>query len=204
MKAIVLGALGLTLTLAPPGDEETPTLLRATLRSQDFLWHTVSLDNADSGKVLNGRQIFNRDSDLDFGVRNPDAFTVGVQGGQIANIIDCGHWKELAFEYGYEETVGGGHGFNSIRFENGILVILEDRENQTYQPFTKGNTFLEMTPNGSDTSRVHPGHVYLVHILDRHDPTVEHIAKLFVLSHVKDQEVTLTWENLDRKFPLAR
>lgn len=178
------------------GDE--PVLLRATLTANDFLTHTVSFDTGDPGSAMCGREVCNQDGDLDFGVRRPNGFTVGIQGSKRGAIIDCGHWRDLAIEYGYDETVGGGQGFSSIRFEQGELVILADRDSQTVQPFTKGNEFLELETPASDDAAGRIGHVYLVHLVDDDDPGAERVVKFLVVSGRRNDRATIVWEVLER------
>jgi hypothetical protein len=175
--------------------KKPPTFFTATLVANDFLRQTVSFDDGLPGHVVPNREVLNRDSDIDFGGYFPNRLTVGIQGGERATIIDCGHWRDLKQEYGCNETVRGGQGFVSIRFIDDELVI--KGVGGGTQPFTKGIEFLETTPTDT-TVPIRPriGHIYLVNTIDVHDSDFQHIVKFMVTSGIKDQEVTIIWENL--------
>ena len=97
--------------------------------------------------------------------------------------------------YGYEETVGNGQGFASIRFEDSKLVILRDRRERVVQDL-KETEQLFAPPKSGAAAPVKLGHIYLVRITDRHDSNFQLLVKLLVISHVPGESVTFRWQSL--------
>ena len=191
-------AVAQTMLSAPAGGQAV-SLHEATLYQEDYLRHSLSLRTGDYGKAVQNHLVVNLDSELDFGSYSADQFTAGVQGGQNGELLDLGSWQDLARRHGYAETVGGGQGFTSIRFENGRLVILQDYSTGAVQSFVEGEQFLNGPP--LTTSRPAPitvGHVYLVRIVDRNDPEFLRFVKLLVVGHAPGQSVTVRWQELRR------
>ena len=184
--------------LPEAGVSEFGTIFTFTLRSNDFLGHSVSFGDGRPGTVVQDHQVLNRDSSIDFDNYFRGDFTVGIQGGEIAAIKDFGHWKDLAQRTGYSETVGGGQGFASIRFQGKELVIRQGTGG--LQTFTEGNDFLKnRVPGGSRHVAARLGHVYMVRATNRHDSSFERITKFMVVGgHRSGREVTIAWENLER------
>jgi hypothetical protein len=179
---------------------DSPSLERPrtrTLRAHDFTRHTLSLRTGAFGKAIQAHQVVNIDSELDYGTYTIGQFTAGIQGSQVGELLDLGSVADLAQRYGYVETVGGGQGFASIRFENGELVILDDFLTGSVQPFPEGQQFLQAAPPAySSPAPVHAGHLYLVRITDRSDPAFLRFAKLQVTAHRPDEEVSFVWTEL--------
>jgi len=168
-----------------------------TLRAHDFTRHSLSLRTGAFGTAIQAQRVVNVDSELDFGALHPGQFTAGVQGGQVGELLDLGSTAELALRYGYDETVGGGQGFASIRFEGEELVILDELATGSVQPFTEGQQFLQARPPAfSVPAAVQLGHLYLVRIVDRNDPAFLRFAKLLVTAHRPGEEVSFVWAEL--------
>lgn len=168
-----------------------------TLLQHDFTRHSLSLRSGAYGTAVQGSLVVNVDSELDYGALHPAQLTAGVQGSQVGELFDLGATAELAQRYGYEETVGGGQGFASIRFQEGALVILDELATGSVQPFTEGQAFLQArAPAFSTPAAVHVGHVYLVRIVDRLDPAFLRFAKLLVTAHRPGEEVRFMWDEL--------
>jgi len=168
-----------------------------TLRAHDFTRHSLSLRTGAFGTAIQDQRVVNVDSELDFGTLYPGQFTAGVQGGQVGELLDLGSTEELALRYGYEETVGGGQGFASIRFEGEELVILDELATGSVQPFREGQAFLQARPPvASVPAAVQLGHLYLVRIVDRNDPAFLRFAKLLVTAHRSGEEVGFVWAEL--------
>ena len=218
MKRVLLALAGLSLTtfalqtgnpwsrpVAPPQaelglDSAGGALQRPRIRTlykNDFIRHAMSLSTGRYGLAVQDNVVVNVDSELDYGVYFFDQFLTGVQGGQVGELLDLGTTEDLAARYGYQETVGGGQGFSSIRFESGGLVILADLSTGAVQEFTEGQDFLDAPDTVSSVpAQVNLGHVYLVRIQDRNDPTFLRFAKLLVTEHVPDELVTVLWEEV--------
>jgi hypothetical protein len=170
---------------------------QVTLYQHDFLRRSISLATGEYGLAIEDYQVKNLDSELDFGGYYPNLLLAGVQGGQVGRLIDLGTGDELAQRYGYQETVGGGQGFASIHFEGQQLVILQDYATQTFQPFTDGARLYHAAPPAlSQPIAVEVGHIYLVDIRDKNDPTFRRFAKLIVTAHTDDEQVTIAWEEI--------
>ncbi|MEO5931682.1 MAG: hypothetical protein ABIR47_17235, partial [Candidatus Kapaibacterium sp.] len=60
---------------------EIPTEGMITLYSADPLAHTFSFSRNAYGMVIQGDQVKNSGSDIDFGSYYPDEFSVGIEGG---------------------------------------------------------------------------------------------------------------------------
>lgn len=168
-----------------------------TLFAEDFIRHAMSLKTGRYGLAVQDNVVVNVDSELDFDVYNADQFTAGVQGGQVGELLDLGTFDDLALRYGYQETVGGGQGFSSIRYEGGTMVILADLSTAEVQPFPEAQAFLDAPLSSTSIpAPVQAGHVYLVRLQDRNDPTFLRFAKLLVNEHVPGVRVTLAWEEI--------
>jgi hypothetical protein len=189
----VLAGVGLA---AAPADEVAVSGGLVTLYHHDPLSRTVSFGTGEHGTTIQDHEVRNLESDLDFGHYQADAFSVGIEGGRVGAIIDLGTLAELQERYGYEETVGGGQGFASIRREDGRLVILDGRDGQRTQPLAEGDAlFGEATK--SSHAPIRDRHVYLVRLRDRHEPRFERLVKFLVVQYEPGVSVTLRWQLID-------
>lgn len=193
--AVLLAATG--IGQRAPTKVPAKVVMTQALFAHDPLRHAISLKTGEYGMAILDHRLLNVDSEVDFGAYLTGGLTAGVQGGQIGEFLDLGTAVDLAAAYGFEETVGYGQGFASIHFKNGLLMILQDYASQTFQPFTAGNNFLHSAPPAYSIGvPALPGHIYLVRITDRNDPSFLRFAKLIVVSRKGDESVELTWQML--------
>ncbi|QDU85280.1 hypothetical protein Pla163_24080 [Planctomycetes bacterium Pla163] len=164
----------------------------------DPLTNTMSFESGAFGSIMHDHGIFNHQSDIEYGNYAADGFSVGIEGGREGVILDLGRQDELQGRYGYDETVGGGQGFASIRVEDGRLVILEDYTAQSTQPLLEDAALHAEPHRDTDSASVHIGHVYVLRITDRHDPEFERLAKFLVVGHRPNESVTIRWVRLER------
>lgn len=166
-----------------------------TLYALDPLSRTYCFADGKDGHVFQNYEVRNRCSDIDFNNYNPGGFSVGIEGGRVGRIIDLGNVNELRQRYGYDETVGNGQGYASLRFEEGRVAILKDRRSQTVQELKEsGLLFQEGTPSASSPVRL--GNIYLVRLTDRHEKAFQRIVKLMVIAHTPNESVTIRWQIL--------
>ena len=191
--AIVLGLMLLTNHTAA----ENPLCHAGsvvTLWARDPLASSFCLSDGVYGASFQNGEVRNRCSDLVFEVYKRGMFSVGAEGARHGAIVDLGTAEELQRRYGYEETVGGGQGFASIRRQDGKLVILKKRREATVQPLQEADRLQATTALAS--APVLPGHVYVLRLVDQHDKQFDRVAKLIVLAHSPGESVTLRWECL--------
>src|SRR5262245_636871 len=185
-----------TMTAGPADDPARPAPGLATLYQRDPLANKLSFGTGAFGSVFQDHQVKNHQSDIDFGQYHANEFTVAIEGGSIGAIVDLGSPESLQQEYAYQETVGGGQGFASIRRENGRLVILADRSKQTTQPLRNtGALFAELKPRAH--APIHDNHIYVVRLRDTHEPQSERLTKLLVVRYEPGVSVTLRWQTAE-------
>ena len=178
-------------TVPPPG----PSSGLITLHTLDPVTHSMSFGDGTHGGVIQDHEVRNVASDIELGNYFEGEFSVGIEGGRLGSIIDLGTGDDLSERYRYEETVGGGQGFASIRFVDDELVILDDDGLRTVQPLAEAAALFDAQTSGAH-ARVHLGHVYLVRLTDRHDAAFERVAKLLVVAHRPGESVTFRWVRL--------
>ena len=166
-----------------------------TLYALDPLARTFCFADGKDGHVVQNNEVKNRCSDIDFNNYNTDAFSIGVEGGRFGRIIDLGNATELRQRYGFEETVGNGQGFASLRVEGGRVVILKDRRPQTVQELRESARLFEEGAEGA-SAPIRLGNIYLVRLSDRHDRTFQRIVKLMVIAFTRNEFVTVRWKVL--------
>jgi hypothetical protein len=154
----------------------------------DPLTHSISLRTGESGQVMLQDGMFNRQSDLDFGRHTEDGLSVGIEGGRQGVIIDLGSQDELAERYGYQETVGKGQGFASIRLVDGKVIGRHGGELAESEAL-----FASSRRGAMGSAPAHVDHIYLVRLTDRRDDGFERIAKLIVVGHRNNESVTIRW-----------
>lgn len=198
---IVVVLLFATWSTNRAGGPQAGPIRTVTLRANDFFWSGVDLIDGSRGGAVQDREAKNAGKHIEFGNYFENEFTVGIQGGESGAILDLGHWEDLSDREGYQETVGGGQGFNSIHFRNGELVILDTRNPNTYRKFEQGDEFVNTQPTFSTShAPARLGHIYLVRVLDDHDPSFEIIAKILVVGGSREgKEATILWEVLQRE-----
>ena len=60
-----------------------------------------------------------------------------------------------------------------------------------------GTELLFANPGSLAKSPVRPGHIYLLHITDGHDPSFHTWVKLLIVSYAPGDSVTVRWQRLD-------
>ena len=166
-----------------------------TLYALDPLARTFCFADGKDGHVLHRNEVMNRCSDVDFNNYVAGNFTVGVEGGRLGRIIDLGNAAELKQRYGYQETVGNGQGFASLRVEDGKVVILKDRKARTVQELRESASLFREA-SSSASAPVSLGHIYLLRLTDRHDGTFQRLVKLIVIAYTPGESVTIRWQLL--------
>lgn len=166
-----------------------------TLYALDPLARTFCFGDGNAGHVFQNNEVRNRCSDIDFNTYNAGGFTVGVEGGRVGRIIDLGTATELRERYGYEETVGNGQGFASLRVEGGRVVILKDRSLRTVQELSE-SALLFQAGTSVASAPVRLGSIYLARLTDQHDGTFQRIVKLKVIAYTPGVSVTIRWQVL--------
>lgn len=175
------------------GECQSPAGGLVTLYQRDPLACRVSFDTGNYGGLFQDHMVKNRQSDLFFGHYFANEFSVGVEGGRVGAIVDLGSPDDLRAQYGFQETVGGGQGFASIRLADDKLVILADYEAQTTQPLSGAEAlFSELA--GLAHVPIHDNHIYLLRLRDRHTPEFDRLVKLLVVQYEPGVSVTLRWQ----------
>lgn len=199
---LLVSLLASMLSSAQQGESRTstPSDIRdvdglATLHALDPLSSTLCLKDGRPGRGFQDNEVRNRCSDIDFNSYNTGAFTVGIEGARLGNIIDLGTAEDLKKKYGYQETLGQGQGFASLRMEGSRLVILKDRRTGTVQELEEARELLEASRKGA-AAAVRLGHIYLMRLTDGHDKTFNLMAKLIVVDYRPNESVTIRWQLL--------
>ncbi|MCC7306319.1 MAG: hypothetical protein IT173_02040 [Acidobacteria bacterium] len=184
-----------SMAQAGPTAKEVKTGI-STLYARDPLAQFLCFRDGGYGGVFYENEVRNRCSDLNYNSYNPDAFTVGFEGGREGTIIDIGTSTELQRKYKYEETVGNGQGFASIQVKDGKIFILADRRAHTTQELERSDALLKGRPSKDNWAPVKLGSIYLLRITDRNEKSYQQIVKLVVIAHVPNESVTFRWQVL--------
>jgi hypothetical protein len=164
------------------------------LYALDPLARVFCFADGKDGHIFQQNEVRNRCGDVDFNRYNAGSFTVAVDGGRVGRIVDLGNTTELKQRYGYQETVGNGQGFASLRVEAGRVVILKDLKAHTVQDLKESALlFQEGVSNASATIRL--GNLYLVRLNDLRDRAFR-IVKLMVIAYTPSESVTIRWQVL--------
>lgn len=166
-----------------------------TLYAYDPLARSFCFRDGGYGSVFQQYEVRNRCSDINFHSYNADGLTVGVEGARQGVIIDLGSADELQKKYGYEETVGKGQGYASLRVSEGKVLIALDRKARSTQEL-KDTDVLQKLSATTQTAPVKVGHTYLMRLTDQHEKSFEVMVKLLVISHTPNEAVTFRWQIL--------
>ena len=164
-----------------------------TLYANDPIASGFSVDDGEYGGVMKPNGVYNRDSDIIFGMYRTGYLSLGMQGRQEAHILNLGTSDELAERYGYDETGGGGQGFASIAFRDGEVTIFEIRH-ESYQPLREADTLINSFDSRENEIRPEVGHIYLARLADGDEAT---FVKLYVVAMDPQSWIVLRWERLD-------
>lgn len=159
--------------------------------------HSLSLLTGEPGGVLEGNGIFNHDSHLRF-AHDASWFEVGVQAGQDGALLDLGTASHMSSAYGYEETIGAGEGFASLRWQDQQLWISGPTGNRAaVQPVLGQERLFETDPAaGTERAWIQLGHTYVARIWSRNDPDFVLVTKFKVIEHHPGMATTVRWEVL--------
>lgn len=168
----------------------------ATMYALDPLSRALCFRDGGDGLAIQNYRWENRCSDLSFTLTGNGSFVSGIESNRLATIIDLGTADELRERYGYEDATSGGEGFASLRFEGGkFLIFKEDNPNETLQPLREGPALLAGA-GPSANAPVKLGHIYLVRIVDKKDPSFQLMVKLLVVGYTPNESITLRWARL--------
>jgi len=181
--AALCGACGSSGSSSGPPAQGT-----ADLYAKDPLRHDYDFVGAAYGSAMQNGQIVNVGSHIDFGNYNADAFTVGIQGGQVGAIVDLGDDAAVAKAVGNTETVGGGQGYAGLTLSGNSFNV--PAANAVYMLTTSdaGAT--------SDHAPVVLNHVYALRIVDRDTSGAELVVKLLVTGFTSGTEASFEWTRL--------
>lgn len=164
----------------------------STLYALDPLAQTLCFKDGQEGLVFQSNEVRNRCSDINF-TYYPGSFTVGVEGARLGAIVDLGSVIDLKQRYGYEETVGNGQGFASLRLEDGRILVLKDRKAQTTQELRESASLFQEGKSAA-SAPIKLGDIYLVRITDHYDKSFQRIVKLIVIAYTPNESVTIRWQ----------
>lgn len=158
---------------------------------------SLSLITGEPGGILENYGSFNRDSHIRYYSLEGQDFQVGVQGGQDGAILDLGSVEDMMAAYDYRETVGGGTGYASLRWDEGELWITGPEGDPDALQRVDGQEQLYNEERDADRAEIQLGHVYVVRIWDRREPDFQIVSKFKVVDHVPGVRTSLRWELID-------
>lgn len=179
----------------PEESEETPRRL-TTLYALDPIATSLDFETGEYGGVITDHKKYSRKADIDFSSYFDGEFRVGIGGGLNGVILDLGTADELKEKYGYTETVGGGQGFASIRFQGRSIVILKDYATGGVTLLREARALFDKPTDDSSHLPVKSGHIYLVRITDPRDRKYELTVKMIVVAHKPGEFATIRWDVL--------
>jgi hypothetical protein len=167
-----------------------------TMYVHDPLARTMCFSDGKEGFAFVDNDWRNRCSDLGYILASNGSLASGIEVNRVAAIVDLGTPDELRRRYGFEEAPGGSTGFASLHLNSDkIMVLKQDIRQPEYQPLQEGpKLFIEVAP--SATAPIKLGHIYLVRIADKKDPSFQQLVKLMVIAYRPEESVTLRWELL--------
>ena len=167
-----------------------------TLYARDPLAQSFCFRDGTYGAVFQESEVRNRCSDINFNGYRADNFSIAVEGARQGVILDLGTPDELQKKYGYEETVGRGQGFASLRVKDGKIHVLQDRRTRTTQELRETEFLFQKPSSETESTPVKLGHIYLMRLTDRSEKDFEMFVKLLVIAHVSNESVTIRWQVL--------
>jgi hypothetical protein len=167
-----------------------------TMYVLDPLSRTMCFSDGKEGFALVSNEWRNRCSDLGYIPASEGSLVSGIEVNRVAAIVDLGTPDELRRRYSFEEANGGGTGFASLHLKGDkIMVLKQDIRQPEYQRLQEGSKlFTELAP--SATAPITLGHIYIVRIADKKDPSFQQLVKLMVIAYRPEESVTLRWELL--------
>ncbi len=168
----------------------------ATLYKHDPIATTLNFETGGYGGVIRDNKKYGGRAHIDFSSYHDGELKVGFQGNEKGVLIDLGTAEELKEKYGYSETVGGGQGFASIRFQGRTIVILREYKTGGVTPLKEAKALFEKPTDDSSHLPVQLGHIYLARITDGNDRNYEMVVKLIVVGYRPGESVTIRWDVL--------
>ena len=167
-----------------------------TMYVHDPLARTMCFSDGKEGFAFVNNEYRNRCSDLGYTLASNGSLVSGLEVNRVAAIVDLGPPHELRRRSGFEDAPNGGTGFASLHLNGDkIMILKQDFGKPEYQPLPEGSQlFTELTPSASAPIKL--GHIYLVRIADKKDPSFQLIAKLMVIAFRPEESVTVRWELL--------
>jgi hypothetical protein len=167
-----------------------------TLYVNDPLARTMCFSDGKEGFAFVNNEWRNRCSDLSFILASNGSLASGIEVNRVAAIVDLGTSDELRNRYGFEDAQGGALGFASLHLRGDkIMVLKQDHGQPEYQLLQEApKLFTEVM--SSATAPIKLGHIYLVRIADKKDPSFQQLVKLMVIAFRPEESVTLRWESL--------
>ena len=193
--ALILSAVGCSVAQNTLQTEIKVAGGITTLYAIDPLARTFCFGDGREGGTFQQNEARNRCSDIDFNSYNASSFTVGVEGARLGAIVDLGSAAELQKRYGYQETVGNGQGFASLRVANGKVFVLKDRRTNSEQELAESISLFAESKSSAN-SPVKVGHIYLLRLIDSYDKNFERVVKLLVVAYTPNESVTIRWQVL--------
>lgn len=164
-----------------------------TLYAMDPIASMFCFGDGEYGQTISDWTVYNRDSDIDFNNYKTASFSVGIEGGRVATIVDLGSKEELQEKYKYPETVGHGQGFASIHRRNQTLLILKSSTNgHNFQTMDESAQLFAVGTSAAN-ALVKLGHVYALRITDQFTRDFERIVKILVIAYRPGESVTIRW-----------
>jgi hypothetical protein len=167
-----------------------------TMYVHDPLARTMCFSDGKEGFAFVNNEWRNRCSDLSYILASSGSLVSGIEVNRLAAIADLGTPDELRQRHGFEDAQGGGLGFASLHLNGDkIMILKQDLSRPEYQPLQDAHKlFTEVAP--SATAPIKLGHIYLVRIVDKKDPSFQQLVKLMVIGYRPEESVTLRWELL--------
>lgn len=175
---LALAALALVVSAVqrPPVKAEPSIGTITTLYANDPLETSLDFHTGQFGMVVQGGQIFNRDSHICMGYF-PDSLAVAIQGGDSGAIVDLGTLPETGKALGTPFVGNSGNVYLALQSE-----------------WVRAHAGLQQLTTTAHAP-IKIGHLYLVRIASEGSPDL--FAKLVVLDFQSGAKVTFRWQLLD-------
>ncbi len=168
-----------------------------TLHRLDPVTHTLNLATGRHGGRIEGAAFIETRAHLDYGVYAEDMFTVALEEDDRGAILDLGLASELPERYDFEEVIGGGRGYASIRLDGDRLAVRKNFPDDAFQHMESGRLLFPTHADANLASApVAEGHVYVVRVRRKEASGDWVWAKLLVVAHEPGRWVTVRWDPL--------
>jgi len=173
----------------------------STLYGRDPLWRAIDFDTNQAGEVFstgNGGVggVYNQNGMLDFDNYLSGGISAGVQGGQMAVLLDLGTESVISAQY------SGGNYYNpwtELFYNESMRELVLISSSGVSAPLIENSLFFaNSTSSGYSSLNVAEGHVYLVRFYDRYDASFERMIKILVVDYIPNEALTIRWLWLDK------